>query len=255
MTRLMLALAAGLLLTNCGGSSNHNSDATKLKQGHIHYEMGVDALRKGNIPIAFRELLKAQSFQPDDAQTSAALALAWRYRGDLDQSKKLYQQALARQATPAMHNNYGSLLMQMGAQKEAEKQFRLALDDPRYSHQDLAFINLGDLLVSQGKYDQAISTYRQASLLNPRQSASRLREAKAFADSGRAPYAEALLLTLLRQQPDNRTAIKAVLPLLKQRHARQKAQSLLQLYLQPLSDNSEAQQWVSNIRKQIEAWQ
>ncbi len=255
MTHLILAFAAALLLANCGGSSKHDHASTQLKQGHVHYEMGVDALRKGNIPIAFRELLKAQAFQPDDAETTAALALAWRYRGNLKQSRLLYQQALAHQATPAMHNNYGSLLMQMGALQEAEKQFRLALDDPRYNHQDLAFINLGDLLASQGKYDQAITTYRQASLINPKQSISRLREAKAFADSGRTPYAEALLLTLLRQQPDNRAALDAVLPLLKQRHARQKAQSLLQRYVQPLKDNAGAQQWATTVRKQIEAWQ
>ena len=240
-----------LLLAGCGGKRD---EAAKVKkQGQIHYEMGIDALRKNSLPIAFRELLKAQSFQPERADIKAALALAWRYRGDLKKSQQLYRQALRIHATPAMHNNYGNLLLQMGNLAEAEREFRLALDDPRYTRQDIAFINLGDVLAAQGRYDEAIAAYRKASLINPRQTTSHLHEAEAFISSHREPYAEALLLTMLRRQPDNRAALETLLPLLKRNHNRRQATKLLN-HFSAASKVEAERQWAEQQLQAVERW-
>ncbi len=240
-----------LLLGGCGGT---REEAVKVeKQGQIHYEMGVDALRKNNLPIAFRELLKAQSFQPERADIKAALALAWRYRGDLAKSQQLYRQALRIHPTPAMHNNYGNLLLQMGNLAEAEREFRLALNDPRYTRQDLAFINLGDTLAAEGKYDEAIASYRKATLINPKQRISQLHEAEAFISSHRAPYAEALLLTMLRRQPDNRAALATLLPLLRRGHDAPQATELLHRF-QEASKIDADRQWAAQQLQEVKQW-
>jgi len=240
-----------LLLTGCSASKELANKSHKQEQ--VHYDMGVDALRKGNLPIAFRELLKAQSFQPDSAKIKATLALAWRYRGDLHKSAQLYRQALLTQPTSAMHNNYGNLLLQMGDLANAEKQFRLALTDPSYIRQDMALINLGDVLTAQGEFDQAIKSYRQAGRINPNQNISQLREAEAFISSHRKPYAEALLLTMLRQQPDDLAALKAILPLLQQNHNRSQATALLHHFLTANQDPN-ASQWVEQQMHVVEQW-
>ena len=255
MTRRLLpvALLLGLLATGCSAGRDRD-DALRIKQAHIHYEMGIDALRKGNIPIAFRELMRAQSYQPNDAEILAALALAWRYRGDLKRSRALYERALAIHPTPAMHNNYGSLLLQMGDPKGAEKQFRIALDDPRYPRQELAFINLGDALTAQRRFDQAINAYRQATMINPRQTISILREAAAFVASGRKPYAEALLLTTLRRRPALKEAVAAVLPLLREHHATREALALLARYRRAVGSRPEEEGWAREMEKRVRRW-
>ncbi len=237
---LFLLLSALLLLGGCVGK--HDDEATRIKQGNVHYEMGIDALRKGDIPIAFRELMRAQSFRPDDAEVIAALALAWRYRGDLKKSDELYRKAIQIKPVPAMHNNYGNLLLQMGRPVEAEREFRLALDDPRYTRQDIAFINLGDALAAQGRYDEAIAAYRKAGIINPRQNTSRLREAEAFIASHRQPYAEALLLTMLRHHPAERAPLEMLLPLLRKEGRHDEASALLKRFIES-TDNAEDRKW------------
>ncbi|MDQ6963821.1 MAG: tetratricopeptide repeat protein [Mariprofundales bacterium] len=250
MPSIVASLLALLLLAGCAGkSTQHNI----LKQGEVHYEMGVDALRKQNLPLAFRELLKAQSFLPDSAKVNAALALAWRYRGDLDRSAELYRRALRIKSVPATHNNYGSLLLQRGRLQQAEKQFRMALDDPRYVRQDMVLINLGDLYAAQGRYDDAIASYRRAGLINPAQNISKLREAAAFIASNRESYAEALLLTLLRQQPTSRAALEELLPLLQQHHNRAEARRLLINY-GDLSAQPSERGWAQQQLESVEGW-
>jgi len=251
----MIARAAALfvvivLLVGCAGKSDHEKS---IKLGQVHYEMGIDALRKGNLPIAFRELIKARSFQPNDAGIDAALALAWRYRGDLKKSAALYQQSLQSKSVPATHNNYGNLLLQMGDLLAAEKQFRLALADPRYTRQDMVFINLGDVLSAQGKYDKAIAAYRKAGMINPKQILSKLREAEAFIRSHREGYAEALLRTMLRQQPTNGAALKALLPLLKQHHNMPQATVFLNKYIAAVTMPKE-KRWGQKQLAIVEAW-
>ncbi|MDQ6951054.1 MAG: tetratricopeptide repeat protein [Mariprofundales bacterium] len=249
----LLAWSMILLLLATAGCSNNHSEANtiRIKQGQVHYQMGIDALRQKNLPIAFRELMKAQAFQPNNADITAAMALAWRYRGNLKKANMLYLQALRIKPTPAMHNNYGRLLMQLKDFPGAEKSFRLALDDPSYPRQDIAFISLGDALMAQQHYDQAIDAYRQASLMNPKLSLATLRQAKAFAISGRMPYAEALLLTALRAQPGNRIFLEAVLPLLQEHHAKMNALALIHSYAK--STNAD-DQWVTRQKSQVAAW-
>jgi len=246
----MLSITLLLLLTGCAGSAAHEKN---IKQGQVHYDMGVDALRKGNLPIAFRELIKAQSFQPDNADINATLALAWRYRGDFTRSAALYRQALQRNPTPSMHNNYGILLVQMKDLPQASKQFRLALADPRYIHQDMAFINLGGVLLAQEKYDEAIAAYRKAGMINPTQNLSKLREAEAFIASDRAAYAEALLLTMLREQLTNRAALEAVLPLLKLHRGSSQATALLNHYIGASAIPTE-KKWAQQQLSAVERW-
>ncbi|MDX8413278.1 MAG: tetratricopeptide repeat protein [Mariprofundales bacterium] len=248
--RATLFVALLLLLTGCAGSAAHEKS---IKQGQVHYEMGVDALRKGNLPIAFRELIKAQSFEPDNADIIATLALAWRYRGDFARSSALYRQALQRNPTPSMHNNYGILLVQMKDLTQASKQFNLALADPSYIHQDMAFINLGGVLLAQKKYDEAIAAYRKAGMINPTQTLSKLREAEAFIASHREAYAEALLLTMLREQVTDRAALEAVLPLLKLRRDASQATALLHHYIGSSALPNE-KKWAQQQLRAVEAW-
>ena len=70
-------------------------------------------------------------------------------------------------------------------------------------------------MLAQERFDEAIASYKQARLLNPRQELSRLKEAQAYEQNGQKHYAKALYEAILRERPGNRQAMQGLLALLK----------------------------------------
>lgn len=203
---LKLLLILALLLGGCAGGNSVKKEIQQ-KKARIHYELGIDALNKGVLPKAFDELMQSDADLPNQPEVQDALAYAWRLRGDLKKSEKLYRKSLRLDPdAPSTHNNYASLLLQMKRYKDAESEARKALSDPRYPNQHLAYLNLGDALLAQDKFNEAISAYRQAAAFVPGNPLPKLKEAEAYIHYERYNYAEALLQTMLRNQPDDRQA-------------------------------------------------
>jgi len=191
------------------------SPELQTKRVDIHYQLGIDALNKRNMPKAFEELLRAESIAPHRSDVLAALGYAWQLRGDLDKASAYYLRAIKHHPSSATYNNYGGLLLRMNKPKLAEKYFRKALDNPRYPHPDIAYINLGDALLLENRFNEAIAAYRQARILNPFQETSRIREAQAYVRYDRIAYAKALYETILRDRPGNRQALEGLLDVLR----------------------------------------
>lgn len=245
---LISFLAACALALGAGGCQSNPARVApeKLKkQVQSHYELGLDALNKNNLPKAFEELLHANKLDPKRADVLDALGYAWRLRGNLKKSEEYYKRALAVHPAPRTHNNYGALLLAMDRPKEAEIEFRKALDDPSYNHPDFAEINLGDALLAQNRFKEAIAAYRQARLLNPYQEVSRLKEAAAYLKNGQPDFAQAMYETILRDSPGNRPAMEGLVALLRSRHrieqARQQLRSFIRVSREPM-DKAWAQQ-------------
>ncbi|MDQ6976962.1 MAG: tetratricopeptide repeat protein [Ghiorsea sp.] len=211
-----LILFTALVLSGCQSSAiqKQNQDDI-IKRASLHYSLGIDALHKGFIPKAFEELMLANSIEPKNAATLDAIAYSWRLRGNNKESKKYYQQAIRYNPSPATRNNYGSLLVEIGEYKEAVKQLNLALDDPRYNKQELAFTNLGDALAGLRDYEGAIAAYRKAQLITPRWTLPKLREAVVYVAMNRPNYAQALYETILRNEPTNQQALQGLIILLR----------------------------------------
>jgi len=213
--RALLLLLGTMLLYGCGGPKK---DPVKVdKRAELHYQVGIDALHKNQLPKAFDELMKSDELRPGHPEVLGALAYAWRLRKNYEQSERYYKKALNAGGGASTHTNYGSLLLLMERYKEAEVQLRKALQDPRYRNQHIAFINLGDALLAQDRFDEAVDAYRQAKIINPRQDASRLKEAEAYVKYNRLNYAQALYETLLREYPTDRNVLQGLLGVLKKR--------------------------------------
>ncbi|HXH72725.1 MAG TPA: tetratricopeptide repeat protein [Mariprofundaceae bacterium] len=226
---LNLLLAFALLLTGCAGKA---SNAAQQKKAKIHYELGIDALNKGLLPKAFDELMQSDADLPDQPEVQDALAYAWRLRGDLNKADKLYRKSLRLKSdSPATHNNYASLLLQMKRYKDAESEARQALTDPRYPNQHLAYMNLGDALLEQNKFNEAISAYRQAGTFIPGNPLPQLKEAQAYIRYERFNYAEALLQTMLRNQPDDKAAVELLVKLYQKQGKLPEARKALQAFV------------------------
>lgn len=228
---LCLALLGGCQTTGSGRDADKSD-----RRADLHYQLGLDALNKGNLPRAFDELLQAEHLAPERTDVLDALGLAWRLRGDLEKAEAYYRRALKLNPAPATYNNYGSLLLQQGRAKEAEAYFREALGDPRYRRPDLAYINLGDALLAQDRFNDAIAAYRQAKVLNPQQETARLREAEAYVRYHRPRFAQAMYETILRERPGFRPAIQALLALLEEGGHLVEAREQLKHFLGVTSD-------------------
>ncbi|MDX8411078.1 MAG: tetratricopeptide repeat protein [Mariprofundaceae bacterium] len=206
---LFLAMSA---LAAC--QSTGVSPAQQEKQAESRYQLGLNALQMRNLPRAFEELMRAQKLAPDRPDILDALGVAWRLHGNLKRAEEYYLKAIKMDPPSEVFINYGSLLMQLDRPVEAETYFHQALDDPRYRNPDLGYISLGDALLGQDKFDEAMAAYRQAAMINPREPLARLRQASAYARHGRAQYAQAVYESLLREQPGNREAMQGMLKLL-----------------------------------------
>jgi len=210
-----ILLSITVVLSACSTMTPSASPELQAKRVDIHYKLGIDALNKGNLPKAFEELLRAESMNPNRSDVLGALGYAWQLRGNLDNANAYYRRAIKHDPSPATYNNYGGLMLRMNKPKDAEKYFRKALDDPRYRHPDIAYINLGDSLLFQDRFNEAIAAYRQARTLNRFQETSRIREAQAYVRYKRIAYARALYETILRDKPGNRQALEGLLYLLR----------------------------------------
>ncbi len=223
-------------LSACANMNPSVSLKLQTRRVDIHYQLGVDALSKKNLPKAFDELLLAKSMAPDRSDVLDALAYAWQLRGNLSKANGYYQQSLKHHPSSATYNNYGGLMLQMNKPKVAEKYFRKALNDPRYRHPDIAYINLGDALLLQKRFNEAIAAYRQARRLNPSQGISRIREARAYTRYGRIIFAKALYETILHDRPDNRQALEGLLGLLRKEGNTSEVRKQLEHFHQMASD-------------------
>jgi len=233
-TFIKLLLVLSLVLTGCatGSGGKRFSKADREKQGKIHYELGIDALNKGLLPKAFDELMQSDSDYPNQPDVQSALAYAWRLRGDLQKSEQFYKKALRLNSkSPATHNNYASLLIQMQRYEDAESEARKALADPRYPNQHLAYLNLGDALLNQNKFNEAITAYRRAGQFLPGNPLPKLKEAEAYVRYERPNYAQALLETMLREQPDDRAAVEMLEGLLVKQGKRPEARQVLKSFV------------------------
>ncbi len=236
MRRLIIAtlILTSLLPAACGGKQ---VDPVTAKRADLHYKVGIDALSRGQLPRAFEELLLADEIRPDHAETLSALGYAWRLRSELKKSEQSYKRALRASPSSSIYNNYGSLLLQMNKPKLAEKQFRLALEDPRYRSQDMVYLNLGDALLAQDKFNDAVAAYRQATLINPNQKTlAMLKEANAYLKFNRLHYARTMYETIFSEQPQNRAALEGLVDVLKRQKNFTKARQHLKTYRSKATD-------------------
>jgi len=230
--KLLVMILMGLAVTLTGCSGSHKMEQSKQeKLAKLHYQMGLDALHKNQLPKAFDELMMAEKLSPDMPENLDTLAYAWRLRGNLKQSEVYYKKAIRAGSGSISHTNYGGLLIELERYKEAKEHLLKALEDPRYHGQYIATILLGDALFGLKEYEEAINSYRQAGLMSPNQTITRLKEARAFTALQRRNIAKALYETILRDEPNNRTALEGLLEIFAVNNDKQSARLQLQNFI------------------------
>jgi len=195
------------------------------------YAWDAEERPDGDVEEAIRLLLEAVQIDPGFYKAWVNLGLAWERKGNLQEAKRCYEQAIRCQPPwfPLAHYNLAGIFIKQGDLDAALSQCDAALNsDPKFAR---AYLRKGTILAQRKRFHEAIAEFEKALTFEPEmamaynnlglayQSLGRLNEAKeAFqraivldTDDLAAAYAHNNLGNLLRQQGDNDGAMRQYL--------------------------------------------
>jgi tetratricopeptide (TPR) repeat protein len=171
--------------------------------------LGQTEMDLGNYEEAARLLHRSLAIEPGASNTVNELAKTYFRMNDWDKVRSLYDDNIARhpESTP-LHNDYGSLLMDMGEFREALPHLTRALDSgylPEAVHHNLAtcYYKMGDL-------EAALRHSDQANRLKPGEPNFMYAQAVINARLGRMDRARDILEAILRIDPADEPARQAL---------------------------------------------
>ncbi|MCI0459353.1 MAG: tetratricopeptide repeat protein [Gemmataceae bacterium] len=129
---------------------------------HVCRRLAVLYDRVGNFPRAQEEYDRALKLQPDDPSLLNDLGYSHYCQGNWDEAEKCLRRALEKNPKSARAwTNLGLVLGQKGLYAECVEAFARVVSPAR------AQCNLGFILTTQGKRDEARAAYREALRLDP----------------------------------------------------------------------------------------
>jgi type IV pilus assembly protein PilF len=164
-------MVPGLLLaTGCGGDSVRKEADKKVQ--NLDPESKVRLARSyfngGKTGEAMRVLEEGLREYPDNVPIRNYYGQLSFLTGNLEMAEAALREVL--RLNPFMtdaHNTLGAVYQEMGRYNEAEKEYRLTLEDQSYSTPEKVYLNLGHLFKAQDRMDEAISMLRRAVETDP----------------------------------------------------------------------------------------
>jgi tetratricopeptide (TPR) repeat protein len=199
---------------------------------------------------------KALKLQPNNAESHANIALAYKDQGKLESAVKHFRESIRLDPwQPVVHNNLGNVLREMSQPREAVKAYERALkldgdfsqcwsnlaaalneaDKRKAAHRAIeralqleprlaqAHNNKGDILLAEARYGEALESYREAARLNPKYAAALINMARTQRDMDEPDAAVRTLELVLKLEPNNPEAHHAMGVLQEQLGNREKA--------------------------------
>lgn len=187
--KVMLALLGGLFSAGCTGVPIQDIDVDKAVG--VRVAAGTGYLQNGDPVRARHHLSRAIELDPGSAEAHNALALLYRYELDTEREEEHYRKAIRADGNygPA-RNNYGVFLMRQGRHKDALKHFEAAANDTNYEGRDLAWENMGRVLLTLERPEEAKEAFNRALRLNPGATGALLAQAKLNFAEGKARVAD-----------------------------------------------------------------
>lgn len=192
MKRIALVLLAGLWLTGCSLTPEHDMDLKKSSEANA--ELGLRYMLQGRNDVALEKLKRAVEQNPDSAIAHHYLAELYRRLGEDDDADKHYRESVSLDPdNSSAANNYGVFLCGRKQYEKAEKQFEAVLKNPVYAGRAQTLENMG-LCWHDAKDDAKAEEYfRKALQLDPKLPVSLLSMAEIVFYQGKALSARAYL--------------------------------------------------------------
>ncbi len=166
--------------------------AVEAQPGFVpaRYNLGTVLLEQGRTDEALVQLKEAVRLRPDHAPAHLNLGNALLSRGRVDEAAAYYLRVTELQPGWAdAQDNLGNALVQQGREEESVARFRRALElDPGHAN---AHSNLAGVLLRQGRLDEAVVHYRKAVESRPADAEIQNNLGTALLQLGQAGEAEA----------------------------------------------------------------
>lgn len=156
--RLFALALISLSLAACATLRNDSKERAEL-----HMAIGTQHFERGQYPHALKELLEAEKLDPSNPLVHNNLGLVYLVRERPQLAEKSFRRALSlKKDFTEARNNLVRALIDLKKFDLAEKEMKLVIDDLTYPAPDRAYMNLGYLYYSQGKWAQARDGFARA---------------------------------------------------------------------------------------------
>ncbi len=146
---------------------------------------GMEALKARDPERARRHIARALEIDPDSAEAHNAMALYYRFEGDVKREEDHYRKAIRSNGKFSQaRNNFAVLLYRQGRYKDAIEQLEIAADDTNYDQRHMAWLNLGRSYAAVQQYDKAINAFQRSLRLDSTQPDGLLELADAYLAQG-----------------------------------------------------------------------
>jgi len=167
LVTFLLSILVGTLLVSC--ASMEKSQKKNLRIAQTHVQLGVGYLRQGQHDWALEKLKKALSAMPDYGPAHSTIAFIYSQLGESDLANDHYLTAIELLPDDGgVHNNYGVFLCEQNKLEQADVQFLMAINAPRYDTPELAYENAGTCARRVPNIEKAENYLRAALKRNPR---------------------------------------------------------------------------------------
>ena len=197
-SRILLACLLAGFLSTCAGSS-----VNRKKEAEARVQMGVTYLGQRNLPMAMRELKRADELDPGNPETEMMLGLTYQARGDLAKAEEYLRGALDRKPDYAdARNNLGIVLANQKRWDEAAREFEAAAGNVLYTTPEWAYYNLGEVERMRKEPARAEDAYRRSLRTNERYAPAYVGLSAVLGERGKWDEAAAVLARCVQLLPD-----------------------------------------------------
>jgi Tfp pilus assembly protein PilF len=138
-------------------------DPQRKKKAEAARNLGEAYLREGNFTLALKELLKAESLNPDDPYLQNDIGLTYYGKRKYDRAIRHFKKALDLKGdyAPAM-NNLGNAYLAQKRWDSAIEYYEKALESALYATPHFSLSNLGAAYYEKGDYRRSEHYYLEA---------------------------------------------------------------------------------------------
>jgi len=138
------------------------SEPDLIQASTLNVQLALGYIKQDQLGVAREKLDKAIEQNPDNVDAYTTMAYLKRIVQEFDVAEEYYLEALdIKDNDPNIHNNYGSLLCQMGRYDDALDELAKAYKDPFYETPSLAYANAGVCLLKKGDYKESEKLLRK----------------------------------------------------------------------------------------------
>lgn len=185
MKRPLLLACLAVLLAGCASTASQPYGRNPVQAAEANTQLGISYMQQGKLNLAMNALSKAVEQDRSNAEAHATMAVLKERLEEFDDAERHYRRAIRLdRGNPSYHNNFGRFLCHRDQYREADEQFRIALDDPLYRRRELPLANAGFCALRAGRKEEADDYLRRALEVSPRFAPALLQMAELRHESG-----------------------------------------------------------------------